>query len=762
MSSKPPSDMPVAYLKAFCRLKPNHHEFRATKDKYIPNSENELYHKAMSELNQLDRLYSFGDQYPDPVHRPARHYPIIIHRTSQMWKKGLPANKQRKWSYFPNSGRRRHCTQYGMDIHLKHRLRTILAAYATEDPNFAIGGSKSHAPMVDLLQFEVDYETHDGIVDEEFARERINGQLVTLLNQNGVTPHFLISGNRSVYAAFYFSNCIPHATMTAFYESVKRILILGGKVDANTLKGSAIRYPLSYHVETNQMCRYLGNETRSDVIATMRSIEKDTVSEADLMGLTNAIIRRFPYYTTAPRDPHARTYIQFGEPEPHHIASLDKDELADLDLYESDLIGWHKKWMEWDEAHGTTYNIADHMEPLWGAGSCGSGSEIDTIREFLDQVRIKSDDSVDADCYPDYYLWDDDYDAHKCDEKLSLLICDHVIGTPLESQLDMTRLPKRLLPDGYEPKELIIADANANGEASMAEERDPRPPEPNGPPRHGTEDHECDGSAGHHLSTLDDAAPAEVASESGLIRIDDAWTLNHPQRREFEIYLRDGIPDGYHNEIIIESQFLMYVCHLYGSEEAATKVIESLFDSRPHNKRNESLEKLAYRMKSIGYRPAVRAHKTDNKTWRDVVLHQDEVEWLAQLEAFFLRHTRNYPTKYRDAYMQTANYILSQLHLHPNGANLGATDLIVHFGWKKSTAQKRLTFFRDCIPIIVLQKRSIAHSKKAAYIRVPVLPVIDDDFKPKQRKTGTRPSKAKVASFMDADSGIDGMTEDAD
>ena len=761
-------------------MKPNHKKFRKQIDKYIIGSENELFDKAVSELNELDRLYSFGDQNPDATGTTGKRYAIIIHRTSAMWKNEVPVDKQQKWGYFPTENQRKFCSQFTLDIHQDHRLRSILAAYATEDPNFAVGGSKRLAPRMDLLHFEVDYDMGDDeIVDETFARRHIHGGLVEFLHEHAITPHFLISGHHSIYAAFHFKNQIAKETMVRFHQAIKRLLMLGGKVDAHTLGGSAIRYPLSHHIETGQICRYLGNESRADVIETMRNIEKDTITDSELARVSELIVEKFPYYSHSTYEGRVKSYIEYRSPL-HNSSmrpSLDSEELKNLEELKKDPWGFRKKQLKWEKKRRKEYLINMKMTPLWDEDSGESSVEIivDDMEDEIASLPMEPNANKDIfrlqeffteyldnvgevgieDGFPDHYLFDDCEDLPEEDEKVREFIQRTIIGSPLESKLDMTMLSDRFLPDGFEPQKPTPSEEPSSKATSSL-------------PKSSISDMEnkfiVADSDDDPIETSEIPTPPimecgyPVASNS--IGIDDRWTMNHPQRTEFECYLKDGIPNGMHNYIFIKSEFPMYVFHLYNSVEVGLGVLEKVLESSGSQMQQDSMQKLDYRLEGMNFRPRIRTRKThpvQNIRWKDVVLNADEAEWLKTLEGYYVRRRKNYSKENREARMVTAGYILKKLHLHPNGADLGGSDLMREFEWKESTADKRFLEFTKKIPILVKIKDPVAHVLKTRYIRVLDLPTIDETFLAKQPIKGTSPSTQKTDAFLNAHANLDAL-----
>ena len=709
MPYDPLSEYPLSFMETFFELKPDHHEIRRKKLKYVLDSFNDTFRAVQEALSELHRLYDFDGKNPNEVGHVVKHYPdmIYLHTTRK-----IDGQVNTTWRYFPTNKQREHLSEFGLEKNFDFTLRTLMAAYANNDPLFGIGGSKRNAETMRYLQYELDYDKLDDgeVVNEDFLLERINWDLLAFLRRHGVNPHFILTGNRSPHVALYFENPIRKTTVEQFLDSIKRLLVVGGQVDASSIKGSGIRFPLSYHPRTGGLCRYLGNLTREDVIATMRSVKKDTITDDELLRLSELVVERFPYIVAESYGGLVREYVEIPSVSGKLLfrPSLVKSELMELTKREEDPEGHRRDLIKWSKAQDKRRLASMEMTKLWGAGSDLEDSDFRSDEMTADNAR-----GIDA-------VNDDGLRSSAKPSRIP----------PSDENTDKARKSVALESPGQ--RSAVVCSENVPCPSAS-----PFCKESVGLPLDGDTDHDNEHS-----------------------RIENDWTLNHPERRQFESYLRDGIPDGCYYDAIIKGDFALYVCHLYNSAEIAHEVIAALFDKREPQKRAESLSKIEARLEFLSYRPRPKSAQYDGAPrWQDIALSIQEQRWLDSLEKYFIRNSRNYRQPHRDAYMLTAQYILKKCHLHPLGVHLGATDLMKEFGWVKSTARKRFSFFTTCVRILVLTEYAVPHAKKATYVRVADLPPIDDSFVAGKRKTGTRPTKAKIRKYLDARSGVDDLTE---
>ena len=207
----------------------------------------------------------------------------------------------------------------------------------------------------------------------------------------------------------------------------------------------------------------------------------------------------------------------------------------------------------------------------------------------------------------------------------------------------------------------------------------------------------------------------------------DSWSDGHPRKEEFERYLSDGIPRGMSITVLIRSDYVKYVCHRFNSAPLAEKAIMgTLGVGCDAGVTRERIARLKSRLRFIGFKPSVRRQE---RTWRETVLTTEENAWLDELKAYLDRNRRKYPERTRADYLRMAEFILKKCRTHPRGARIGPTDLVREFGWNGETCKKRFRVFKTGIPIIRETEPSVAKVKRTTYVRVDVLPCLDEGFK---------------------------------
>lgn len=232
-----------------------------------------LMEQVFSDFKLLDDLFEWFQ--PEKLGKWRSIMPTIKNLTSGMVRKGNTA-----WSTWKANPSLPPHYQFSA---MYQKRDQILNAMLYDDPWFAIGYTREEMTQSRTFMYEVDYP-EGTLVDDAFIDSHVHWPQVTHLNQKGIHPHFLTSGNKSIYVAFFNEKPILHTEWNEFLNAIHRYLVLDGFVDASSISSSGIRLPLSLHQETGNLCRFYGTNGRQEVLNYLRSIEKDCIVGGGWMG----------------------------------------------------------------------------------------------------------------------------------------------------------------------------------------------------------------------------------------------------------------------------------------------------------------------------------------------------------------------------------------------------------------------------------------------------------------------------------------------
>jgi len=242
------------------------------------------YHRHL--LHRLDELYHWTDYLEDKAFPSRSIFPKIINCNAYVHRRG------NRWSYFPNKWNRLHPER--IRHYVKEKTERILKSFIKPDPFFAVGYSRNGFDHSWSFQFEVDLDLpEEKILDDQEAESLVNWEMVKFLQDQGLQPHILLSGNRSIYVAFFTISPIAKKNWIDLYESVRSLIVFNGLNDVNTFHGSGLRLPLSYHQTTGKQCRFLHDTSFSDTVRRIETIQPNSLSERDILEVAKECSKRF-------------------------------------------------------------------------------------------------------------------------------------------------------------------------------------------------------------------------------------------------------------------------------------------------------------------------------------------------------------------------------------------------------------------------------------------------------------------------------------
>lgn len=252
----------------------------------------------------------------------------------------------------------------------------ILDSFLFDDPYLALASTRHEFPSSRVFQYEVDYPLGT-IVDDEFLEGHINWPLTDLLRKHGITPHFLTSGSKSIYVAFFNRRNIPHEAYETFLQHIHRYLVLGGVVDSSNISSSGLRLPLSLHQDTGQLCRFHKTRSKEEATKYLFDIQPDDFTDQHLLSMSSQLwgaLNPYIYVGDLPIsiDDQEMKYLHLT------IVSGSKSAFNLEDLF---LEHFHEHLWELRGLYPAPVDACGSSQPSWASGGAireSSGSEAST------------------------------------------------------------------------------------------------------------------------------------------------------------------------------------------------------------------------------------------------------------------------------------------------------------------------------------------------------------------------------------------------
>ncbi len=187
----------------------------------------------------------------------------IIYHTRRSYRTDRETRERElvNWSTFPSGA---------WNPYPRRRLQVLQTIIRNiKCPHFYLGGC--HRSFPSSTWFAIEFDAQGVMLDESNYGDYINHCVLGIFEEQGMRPHIMLSGNRSVHLVWFFDDLVDNEVLTRLEIAARNIATDPTIVDCNSLT-QGMRFPGFYHRETGNLSRFIGCQTKDDNLDYLQSI----------------------------------------------------------------------------------------------------------------------------------------------------------------------------------------------------------------------------------------------------------------------------------------------------------------------------------------------------------------------------------------------------------------------------------------------------------------------------------------------------------